>query len=293
MKLPMINLAYFLLLLTVFSAVANPKKWLTISLIIFAVAWGLLQQVINFYGLASILVFYGLTYGYFNGKFKKPINYLFLALILLLTVGFSLHIVPGFNNAQPIIKTAVSPSSVPFSMYLNFDKVMAAIILLVNGNFYHAPLKIDLKSLKVSGLILLLMAGFFITLGELSGYIKFDFKVPSILGIWLINNLCFVSFSQEVIFRGFLQQQLRSGLSDTNFWYLAVIMASIAFGLDHSSGGAVYVLFATVAGLFYGVCFEKTGNIIYAIMVHFGFNLIHLIFFAYPAARDLALIWRT
>jgi membrane protease YdiL (CAAX protease family) len=45
----------------------------------------------------------------------------------------------------------------------------------------------------------------------------------------------------------------------------------------------LYVVLSTVAGLFYGYAFWKTDRIQSSILVHFSVNLVHFLFFSYPA----------
>ena len=51
----------------------------------------------------------------------------------------------------------------------------------------------------------------------------------------------------------------------------------------HYQGGLSYVALATVAGIFYGMAYYKSGRLISAIAVHFLLNLTHALFFTYPA----------
>lgn len=61
------------------------------------------------------------------------------------------------------------------------------------------------------------------------------------------------------------------------------MLSSLLFGLAHFKAGLAYMIFASIAGAFYGLTYQKTRRILCSILVHFGVNLIHLIFFTYPA----------
>jgi len=46
------------------------------------------------------------------------------------------------------------------------------------------------------------------------------------------------------------------------------------------------VVLAAVAGIVYGYAYEKTQRIEASILCHFGVNIIHFIFFTYPALAN-------
>lgn len=65
---------------------------------------------------------------------------------------------------------------------------------------------------------------------------------------------------------------------------LCLVQAAL-FGVGHYKGGIPYVIFASIAGLFYGYAYDKTKRIESAVVVHFGLNLTHFLFFSYPALK--------
>jgi len=81
--------------------------------------------------------------------------------------------------------------------------------------------------------------------------------------------LFFTAFPEELLFRGLLQNLLsHTTKSETLGW----IAASILFGFSHITNMHFpnwrYVLLATIAGLFYGWTWRKTGSIFASAMVH-------------------------
>ncbi|MFD1791571.1 CPBP family intramembrane glutamic endopeptidase [Ochrobactrum teleogrylli] len=113
---------------------------------------------------------------------------------------------------------------------------------------------------------------------------KFDPKIMPYLGIWAVNNLVFVAFAEEVLFRGMIQGRLLA-YSYYRCWHpaFAIAISAVLFGMLHYQGGLSYVALATVAGIFYGMAYYKSGRLISAIAVHFLLNLTHALFFTYPA----------
>jgi membrane protease YdiL (CAAX protease family) len=81
--------------------------------------------------------------------------------------------------------------------------------------------------------------------------------------------LCFTAWPEEFLFRGLLQNMLaRSTKSDLAGWWTA----SIVFGFSHITNMRFpnwrYVILASIAGLFYGWTWRKTGSIFASAIVH-------------------------
>jgi uncharacterized protein len=235
--------------------------------------------------ILSIGVFYGIAYTYFKNYYiSNVLKFLHLLLLLLTAACFAFHIIPGFHNDLVLDKILVSSDSMPFSMYLNFDKTMVGIILFLSSNLYDNEKSLNLKSFALTLLLAASCSLLIMILGVLFGYIKFDFKIPNIIFIWCLNNLFFVCFTEEILFRGIIQNQLKRLCLDKYIAYIHLILASLIFGLAHFKGGELYVLLAFITSIFYGFAYEITGRILCAILVHFYLNFIHIIFFTYPMA---------
>jgi membrane protease YdiL (CAAX protease family) len=117
-----------------------------------------------------------------------------------------------------------------------------------------------------------LLAAILIPLGTVLHFIRFDptmahwKSLPAdAFGIFLLT-----AWPEELLFRGLLQNCLsRTFSSETSGW----IAASIIFGLAHINNNGVfpnwrYALLATIAGIFYGRTWRKTGSIFPAAIVH-------------------------
>lgn len=79
----------------------------------------------------------------------------------------------------------------------------------------------------------------------------------------------FTAWPEEFLFRGLLQNMLsRVSKSDLAGWWTA----SVIFGLSHVTNGGFpnwrYVVLASIAGLFYGWTWRKTGSIFASAIVH-------------------------
>ncbi len=115
-------------------------------------------------------------------------------------------------------------------------------------------------------------------------FIWFDPKFSDSFFMWAWTNLFFVCLAEEAFFRGFMQKYLCLVLQRVKYGALiAITLSSILFGLYHYAGGTRYMLLATVAGLGYGWVYFRTQKIESSILTHFSLNLVHFLFFTYPA----------
>jgi membrane protease YdiL (CAAX protease family) len=132
------------------------------------------------------------------------------------------------------------------------------------------------------GLLALIM----LPLALATHYVRFDPKIPSGAFLWILNNLFFVSFAEESLFRGFIQGGM-SKLTAPYSWgrWIPLVVSSLTFGLAHYQGGLPYICLATIAGLFYGLTYQRTRSLEGAMLVHFGLNLVHFLFFSYPSLK--------
>ncbi len=289
-----LTLPWILIILNVLACLFVKNKQLLLCITFAASVAAFSYKLINLTGLLSIAFFYTICHIYFSyDKLNKYTKATLFTAIIFVTAGFTAHIIPGFFNSLVIDKIRISDLSCPFSMYLNFDKLIAAIILYITSGLWLIEKPIDKKSILQTILYLSLCASIVFVPSFLLGYAKLDPKLPDILWIWGANNLLFVCMGEEVIFRGFLQNKLKFFLKNkitifsSNGFIAAnshIIISSIIFGLAHFRGGIIYVILASICGWFYGYTYEKTNRVLCSMLVHFGLNITHLILFAYPAA---------
>lgn len=241
-----------------------------------------IANTIEWKALLIIVGLYCVTHGYFKHKINNKLVIIAMNIVIVIT-GLSLlsHAIPWFHKVILLDAAKISENSSPFSMYLNIDKVIAGIILFINIGLYKDERIPDFKAIIWTIGLLIFCTVFLMSLGMLSGYIRFDFKIPEVLLIWCLINLFFVCFAEEVIFRGVIQNYLMQLFAHK---YLSLAISSLIFGLMHFKGGVVYIILASIAGFFYGLTYQKTNRISCAIFMHFGFNLMHIIFFTYPSA---------
>ena len=97
------------------------------------------------------------------------------------------------------------------------------------------------------------------------------------------------SFQREIDsafqkFRGLIQAQLGACFLGRRYGSaVAIGISSLLFGLAHFSGGLPYVGLADVAGVGYGIIYQRSGRVEFSIAAHFLLNATHFLLFTYPA----------
>lgn len=281
----------FLYLCVVLLWVPSFKKiplW-SIALVI-SVIFGLTSQRIDFIGLSLILILACATLC-LNSK-KPPITVRALSAMILFALGLGLglagvHVLPGFQNLRVLNNVHISSNGIPFSLYLNFDKTVVGIFIL---GILHQRIttKVEWREMfKTMAPRAFLVIFIVAMLSFVFKFVWFDPKLSPSLPIWAITNLFFVCLAEEGFFRGFIQKYLCLTLRKVRYGNtIAIIFSAILFGLSHFMGGPRYVILATVAGIGYGWIYWRTQRIEAAILTHFSLNLVHFLFFTYPALAN-------
>jgi membrane protease YdiL (CAAX protease family) len=197
--------------------------------------------------------------------------------VVILTCGFLfLHRLPGFNNLLVLDHVYAGPQSLPFTMYLNLDKPIAFFALLLA----YPQLVGNKQKLHFKGILLaIVLLVSLLPLASLTGALKVELSLPDWWWLFALNNLMITCVAEEALFRGVIQQSI----SRRYAWWISLVTASVLFGLAHIGGGMLLALFATFAGLGYGLIFHFTGRLWCSVLAHFAFNFAHLVFFTYPA----------
>jgi len=203
-----------------------------------------------------------------------------VALVLLLGT----HSAPGFHNLRVAQDVVLSPGAEPYTLYLNFDKAMAGVLLL--GIVHRSLLEHGtdwLDALRRALPIVALTVVVLMIASLALGYVRFDPRWHSLFLIWAPANLFVTCLSEEAFFRGFIQRGLHERLDGRRGGAaLAIVVSAVAFGIAHLAGGWTYVLLATLAGVGYGAAYARTRRIEMAILTHFAVNATHFLLFTYP-----------
>ena len=205
------------------------------------------------------------------------------ALMLALCAGLLLHVVPGFDNPKVLDAVRLAPDSLPYTKYLNFDKGVAGLFLL---GVYAPSLTARRSRAGVVAWLwrFVLMSAVVMAVTTTLGYARWDPKLPPWWPLWLVSMVFLTALPEEALFRGVIQERLHGWLGDSpsGRWGAATV-AGLIFGAAHAGGGWTYVGLAAIAGIGYGWLYAVTGALGASILAHAGLNLLHLMFFSYPA----------
>ena len=266
------------------AALFRRNLWLLLfaASLVAALAAGVVRPV----GLISVAAVAAAAFGFSRPSAGQGQKIAAGVALLALAVGLMLHRLPGFNNPRVIDAVRFTADAIPFSLYLNFDKVVVGLFLL---GWCHARISrgaewrtmLAVAAPRAPGVALVVLA-----LSLAAGYVRYEPKFPAETWLWLGVNLGFTCMAEEAIFRGFIQAQLARAWANRTGgpgWALAV--AAALFGLAHAAGGPIYVALATAAGAGYGWIYQKTSRIEASILTHFAVNTVHFLLFTYPALQ--------
>ena len=220
-----------------------------------------------------------------RAEFPTVLQTLAWGVVVLLTLALGMNQVPWIHNVLVLDRVFVSASSSDFTLYWNYDALFAGVLLyLVCVQPQRKPPW--RRALVATGGILVPTLVVVLGTATAVGYLAWDPKWPAILGVWIPSNLLITGVFEETVFRGVIQRHagrfLRGRVPAPAF--VALLVASVAFGVAHIAGGMTYVFLSTLAGVGYGAAYHVTGRVEAGMLVHFLLNLTHLFLFTYPFA---------
>ncbi|CUK00208.1 CAAX amino terminal protease self-immunity [Ruegeria denitrificans] len=197
-----------------------------------------------------------------------------LALILW-CFALGAHLIPGFHNLLILDQVQAGPESSAFTMYLNLDKpmVLFAVLLAWPGMIHDGR---QFRTMPLLTGLAMLPALFILALAL--GAVRSEIGLPVWWLIFALSNLFLTCLTEEAFFRGYMQSALSSRIGAG----LGIAAASLLFGLAHAGGGPALVVFASILGAACGLGYYATGRLWVPILMHFGFNALHLALFTYP-----------
>ncbi len=219
-----------------------------------------------------------------QGEYSKVLRALAHICFAALSFLLFFHFVPGINNFKIFDAVYVGQHCTPFTMYFNMENGIIAF-LLMHMAVSTARTRDEWKQVFVStGIYGSICIVSLMAVAMASGFVKFNPKFPPQTFWFLMNNLMLVCIAQEAFFRGYIQKHLSDWCENHRISkMLALVVASIIFGLRHYQSGVPMIVLSTIAGLFYGAAYMRNNRIEAAILVHFGLNAAHFFFFSYPS----------
>jgi CAAX protease family protein len=242
------------------------------------------------------------------GLIAAPLTAIVLLVCAVTTLSLVVQLVaPGREVA---LDHALQPSSEDASP-LTSTLLLASFVLLIVGAKVAARIhNRSLASLFGIGhrliprhfLIGLAVVSAFTIAGAVAGWISGGL-IPNLplsrWLVWLIPGLAAIfvqTLSEELVFRGYLQQQLTALSINPLVWW---VLPSLLFGFMHLDGetyGAnkwLVVAGATLMGLIAADVTARTGNISGAFGLHFGNNAIAIMVTGTPGPLSGLCLWLT
>ncbi len=202
--------------------------------------------------------------------------------ILIAIYAFALmfHILPGFSNYQILNKVYISPNAIPYSMYLNYNSLFVGVILIILNHNIKNTLGDNIKLSIIFGVIFGVISAIILGIIAFSfGFVEWDFKLTQITLIFLIQNLIFTCFYEEVFWRGYIQNSLNLYVNPS----ISIIITALLFGSIHIIfAGLNFAILAFIAGIAYGACYAVSKRIESSILCHYLVNVFQFIFVTYP-----------
>ncbi|SER07382.1 hypothetical protein SAMN03159444_03173 [Pseudomonas sp. NFACC02] len=255
-------------------------RWSTLTLLTLgysiALIYGQLSMpVVVTFGL---LIMAGICVSHFTHWGVRTFGH---ALFVALAAGLATHWLPGFFSARVITAVRFTPEAAPFSMYLNLDKPLIGFWVTLACPWVFTAVALRRAVITTSVTLPVTAVVCLITAMSMS-LIGWTPKWPEQSGIWALNNLLLVTLTEELIFRGYLQGGLTRLLKRVPYHQpLALLLASLVFGLFHLGAGWQWAVLAGIAGVGYGIAY-RFGGLGAAVITHFGLNLAHFGLFTYP-----------
>lgn len=196
-------------------------------------------------------------------------------LVLVLGVALAAHLFPGFRPSELWPARQISADAPPYALRLSWDKALLGAALLAwwlgRG---ERPAGDWQRALPVAILTLLLTP----CLAWSLGLVAWQPKWPQDLLLWLAVNLGVAVLAEELLFRGLLQPLLIQYLGT----WPGLLLTAALFGAAHLPLGMPFALVAGVAGLGYGLAFQRSGRLGVAIALHGALNLTQFVLLSYP-----------
>ncbi len=195
---------------------------------------------------------------------KSRLNFYFAAAVLFMwyTIEF---------GAVPDVSLPIGAGLIGFlklALIVLFLYVVALSNRLSDVGFTFSLNRHDWREALINFAIFAVIA---IPFGLITGFIKPSTVLPSLLEIVGrgLAIFLFIALPEEILFRGVIHRYLERVLRWSQLAVL--ILSSVIFGASHLNNPpnvGYYFILATIAGIFYGRTFLRTGKIVPAAIVH-------------------------
>ena len=196
-------------------------------------------------------------------------------LVLVTGIALAAHLLPGFSASELWPARQISVDAPPYALRLSWDKALVGATLLAWWlGRQERPSGNGSNALPIAILTLVLAP----CLAGLLGVVAWQPKWPPGLLTWLLVNLGVAVLAEELLFRGLLQPALVQRLGQ----WPGLLLTAALFGAAHLPFSPSFALVAMLAGLGYGLTFDRTGRLSAAIALHGALNLTQFLLLSYP-----------
>jgi membrane protease YdiL (CAAX protease family) len=207
---------------------------------------------------------------------KSRLNFYFASAVLFIwyTVEFGAALDVGLPPAGSLI------GYMKLALIVLFLYVVTLSNRLPEVGFTFSLNRRDWREMLINFALFAVIA---IPIGLVTGFIKPSTVLPSLLEIAGrgIAIFLFIALPEEILFRGVIHRYLERVLRWSPL--ATLILSSVIFGaahLDNPPNVGYYFILATIAGIFYGRTFVRTGKVVPAALVHLAVDWMWSILFA-------------
>jgi membrane protease YdiL (CAAX protease family) len=279
---PIVVVACGLLLAAVIGVWIRPRPFVW-AVLAFAVVAGYVAQILH--GPAALwFVLLALALWRYRDSAAGWIRLVSFGASVVLTLLLGMHLLPGFDNPLLVRDAVLSSHAAPYTLYFNFDKTIAGILLLSVGvNALPQPKQSPGSALRIAAPLMVANVLLVMLLSLAFGYVSWQPHWTSLFWLWAVANLFLTCFSEEAFFRGFIQREVAMRMtSSAHASAVSIGISALLFGLAHFAGAWTYVLLATAAGAGYAWVYDRTQRLELAMLAHFALNAVHFLLFTYP-----------
>ena len=167
--------------------------------------------IVEWVGLVAIALFAGACFAAMRSTFSTPVRTLAWGTLVICAVMLAAHQIPWINNVLVFDAVAVSHSAELYTLYWNYDKALAGVLLYVVR--VQPQQRTGWSSVIITTTVLAVLTPALVVVPALvMGFVVWNPKLPSILVMWVPANLLVTCLAEETFFRGLLQRHLAKAL---------------------------------------------------------------------------------
>lgn len=198
---------------------------------------------------------------------------------VVLSVAVSVSLVLSTGTADPVVAMemlyAMTPLLTLISNLLTLGILLVVFLIrrkkpLAEVRFKGVPFRTALAAVGVAPVLYLVVTLVLSALPEvwLESYAEASASLENTGVVAFIATALAAPVAEEVVFRGLILSRLRRAMPG----WLALVLSALIFGVCH--GHPVWIAYAFVLGMIFGLMTLRTGSILPSMLTHILFNAI-------------------